>query len=109
MSPAGVEETYTDAFGKRRTIEPAVREAVVATMGEVPDAPDAVAIVPPGASLPVPGEVTLEDGTSLGRLVVMPPDAPFGYHSLVADDGTERLLITGPGRCHLPDGLREWG
>jgi 4-alpha-glucanotransferase len=109
VSPSGVEETYTDAFGKRRTIDPDVREAVVATMGEPPDAADAVAIVPPGASLPVPGEVTLEDGASLGRLDAMPPDAPFGYHALIADDGTERLLITGPGRCHLPDGLREWG
>jgi 4-alpha-glucanotransferase len=109
VSPSGVEETYTDAFGKRRTIDPDVREAVVATMGEPPDAADAVAIVPPGASLPVPGEVTLEDGASLGRLDAMPPDAPFGYHALIADDGTERLVITGPGRCHLPDGLREWG
>ena len=67
MSPSEVEETYTDAFGKRRTIDPEVRKAVVATMGVPPDAADAVAIVPPGASLPVPGEVTLEDGTSLGR------------------------------------------
>lgn len=109
MTRSLVEETYTDAFGKRRTVEPEVRDAVLATMGEVPDGADAVAVVRPGGGLPMPGELTLEDGTALGRLAVMPPDVPSGYHALLADDGSERLLITGPGRCHLPDGLREWG
>ncbi|HET8777720.1 MAG TPA: 4-alpha-glucanotransferase, partial [Candidatus Limnocylindria bacterium] len=109
MNPSGVEETYTDAFGKRRTIDADVRRAVEATMGDVPDEADAVAVVPPGARLPARGELTLEDGTALGRGDAMPPDAPFGYHSLLTDDGVERLVITGPGRCHLPAGLREWG
>ena len=38
-----------------------------------------------------------------------PPDTPFGYHRLTRDDGSDALLIAGPGRCHLPPGLREWG
>ncbi len=109
VSGSPVEQTYTDAFGKRRTIAPEVRDAVLATMGAVADVGDPVAIARPGASLPLAGDVSLEDGTSLGHLESMPADAPLGYHSLHADDGSERLLITGPGRCHLPHGLREWG
>ena len=99
MSVSGVEETYTDAFGRRRTIDVDVRRAVEATMGGARDAADAVAVVPPGGKLPARGELTLEDGTAVGRADAMPRDAPFGYHSLLADDGSERLLITGPGRC----------
>ena len=78
-------------------------------LDEPPAYPDPVAIVPPGATLPVPGELTLEDGTALGRVAAMPRDAPHGYHRLVDDVGSERTLITGPGRCHLPGGLRHWG
>ena len=78
-------------------------------MGDAPDEADTVAVVPPGGPLEVGGELTLEDGTALGRVDAMPPDAPFGYHSLLPDDGVERLVITGPGRCHLPNALREWG
>lgn len=62
-----------------------------------------------GSALPEPGELLLEDGTAFGRVTAVPPDAPFGYHSLLRADGTHQTLITGPGRCHLPAGLREWG
>jgi 4-alpha-glucanotransferase len=110
VSDGLVEETYTDAFGRSRTVDPDVRDAVVATMGAIDDDDaDAVAIVPAGGPLPAPGEVVLEDGTSLGQLDALPNDVPFGYHSLRAANGTDRMLITGPGRCHLPAGLREWG
>ncbi|HEX5040362.1 MAG TPA: 4-alpha-glucanotransferase [Candidatus Limnocylindria bacterium] len=108
LVPAG----YLDASRRRRTIAPGVRAAVRAAMGLGPgeEPPDAsVAVVPRGSPLPVPGELVLEDGTSLGRQPRMPRDAPFGYHRLAADDGREWLLITGPGRCHLPDDLRAWG
>jgi 4-alpha-glucanotransferase len=72
--------------------------------------PDAVAIVRRGGRLPVPGELILEDGTSLGRVTAVPRDAPHGYHRLVDDaGGVDRHVITGPGRCHLPSGLRDWG
>ena len=108
-----VETTYVDAFRERRTIAPEVRAAVLAAMGLEDDAPppstSGVAVVRPGGRLPVPGEVALEDGTSLGRVEALPRDAPYGYHRLATDDGGERLLITGPGRCHLPADLRAWG
>jgi len=105
-----VPQTFLDAFRKRRTISPRARAAVLEVLG--PDPPDPV---PPvlvarrGASLPLPGELRLEDGTALGRVSAVPPDAPYGYHELVRDDGRRHRLITGPGRCHLPDGLRAWG
>ena len=72
-----------------------------------PEAP--VAVVPRGQPLPVAGELVLEDGTSLGRTESVPRDAPFGYHHLEGDEGREWLIITGPGRCHLPKDLRAWG
>jgi 4-alpha-glucanotransferase len=108
-----VETTYLDAFRERRTVAPHVRAAVLAAMGldddGEPPAGAGVAIVRPGESLPVPGEVELEDGTPLGRLTALPQDAPYGYHRVRSEDGAEQLLITGPGRCHLPADLRTWG
>jgi 4-alpha-glucanotransferase len=108
-----VPTSYVDAYRRTRTIEPEVRAAVLAAMGLGPDAeaPDGghVVIGRPGVSLPEPGEVVLEDRTRLGRIAALPPDTPFGYHRLVRDDGREALIVVGPGRCHLPADLREWG
>lgn len=108
-----VEPTYIDAFKQRREIAPDVRDAVARAMGmpstDATDEVPHVRIAPRGSALPVAGEVTLEDGTQLGRLEGVPHDAPHGYHELVTDDGHRQLLITGPGRCHLPRGLRDWG
>ena len=109
MSRSLVQHSYIDAYGATREVAPDVHAAVVAAMG--PDAPDAdaVAVVRRGARLPVAGELVLEDGSRLGRADSMPADAPYGYHRLTRDDGDEQLVITGPGRCHLPTGLRAWG
>ncbi len=108
-----VDETYVDAYDRRRPIPPEDRAAVYAAMGLEPDEepPDdgSIVIVRPGAALPEPGEVVLEDGTSLGRVQRLPRDVPFGYHRLVGAGDAERLLVVGPGRCHLPSDLRAWG
>ena len=113
MTEPPIEDAYVDAFGERRAIQQDVRDAVRAAMGfgsgGEPTAGGGVAVVRPGARLPERGEVRLEDGTSLGRLDAMPPDAPHGYHDLVHEDGSATLLLTGPGRCHLPADLRAWG
>ena len=112
MSSELVPATYLDASRRRRTIAPAVRAAVRAAMGlgadEEPSAAP-VAIVPRGALLPAAGDLVLEDGTTLGVVAAMPHDAPFGYHRLAGDNGRDWLLVTGPGRCHLPADLRAWG
>jgi len=109
MSSSLVGETYTDAFGRERAIAPDVRAAVVAALGPEESRCDAVTIVRRGALLPTVGDLTLEDGSDLGRSESMPADAPYGYHRLAREDGSEQLLITGPGRCHLPPHLRAWG
>ena len=113
MTEPIVATEYTDAFDRRRTVSPEARAGVLAAMGlaageEPPDRPS-VAIVARGAPLPGEGELVLEDGTDLGRPAAMPADAPYGYHHLRRDDGSDQLLITGPGRCHLPRGPRAWG
>jgi 4-alpha-glucanotransferase len=109
MSESLVDRTYIDAFDRVRTVAPEVHAAVIAAIGPDVAAADSVAVVRRGAELPVAGELTLEDGSALGRIGSMPPDAPYGYHRLRRDDEREQLIITGPGVCHLPRGLREWG
>ena len=109
MSRSLVQDSYVDAYGVARAVAPEVHAAVVAAMGPDEADADAVAVVRRGARLPVVGEVVLEDGSSLGRTDSVPIDAPYGYHRLLRDDGGEQLVITGPGRCHLPPGLRMWG
>jgi 4-alpha-glucanotransferase len=111
--PDLVETSYVDSYRERKPIAHEVRAAVLAAMGlrpdERPSDAHGVAVVRRGAALPAAGEVTLEDGTALGRLDRLPPDVPHGYHRLNRDDAGEQLVITGPGRCHLPAGLRAWG
>ena len=109
MSRPLVEETYVDAYGATRRIAPEALAAIGAAIGPGDADAGAVAVVRRGAPLPEPGELTLEDGTGLGRVESIPPDAPYGYHRLVRDDGRGQLVITGPGRCHLPTDLRAWG
>lgn len=104
-----VPDRYRDAFGKVRAISPSTRAAVARAMGVERDPVLPVVVARRGSALPRRGELTLEDGTALGLLDAVPRDAPFGYHVLRLPDGTQQVLITGPGRCHLPDGLRDWG
>jgi 4-alpha-glucanotransferase len=104
-----VDVTWVDAFKRRRTVPSDVVALVRQSLGR-PDVDTAApAIVRAGETLPAPGAVRLEDGTELGRLESLPPDVAHGYHRWRGDDGRDGLLITGPGRCHLPAGLREWG
>src|SRR5690606_16864970 len=95
------------------SVSPAARAGVLAAMGladgEDPTDRPSVAIVARGARLPSEGVLLLEDGTDLGRSSTMPGDVPYGYHHLRRDDGHDQLLITGPGRCHLPPLPRAWG
>jgi 4-alpha-glucanotransferase len=108
-----VPASYVDAHRRRQTIAPDVRAAALAAMGIGPDEEPVdggdVVIARPGDRLPAPGDLVLDDRTGMGRVEALPPETPYGYHRLARDDGTEALVITGPGRCHLPPGLREWG
>jgi 4-alpha-glucanotransferase len=108
----GIEPEYRDAFRRRQQIPVEVQARLRAAMGVEDDAPEPmalepVAIAPRGGRLAHAGDVTLEDGTRLGAVEVLPRDVPFGYHRLATADG-EQLLITGPGRCQLPPEARAW-
>lgn len=105
-----VDAWYTDAFGVRHEVTPGVQAAVIGAMRAGDETPDGepVAIGRRGGQLPLPGELTLEDGSQLGIVHRLPRDLPFGYHRLV-HGAAETMLIVGPGRCHLPEPLRAWG
>lgn len=112
---APIEARWIDAWRRPRTTPRAARDAVLASMGlepgELRRAEDAVHVCAPGALMPAPGELVLEDGTDLGRLERVPRDVSFGYHRLRDARGHrgERLLLVAPARCVLPQDLREWG
>lgn len=106
----GISPAFRDAFGRDRDVDDAVLEAIAELMGDPePGAGlDSVRIARRGSALPPGAELRLEDGTVLGAVADVPEDLPYGYHHLETDAGAQ-LLIVGPGRCHLPGGLRAWG
>jgi 4-alpha-glucanotransferase len=56
-------------------------------------------------------ELVTEDGGVVDLAGgALPPDLPFGYHTLRPRGGGEETpLIASPGCCHLPPDLRAWG
>lgn len=102
-----IDTAYTDAFGVEHAVPPETLETLREAMGEPGDGEPLFAH--PGETPAVgPAEVVLEDGTALEIVDRLPPDLPLGYHRLV-DAESERRLVVSPGRCHLPEGLAEWG
>ena len=93
-----------------RDVSPDIERAILDAMGADPGTappPSSVRLVRAGDRAPLPGELVLEDGSSLGRVERLPQDLPFGYHRLLGDD-EELLLIAAPPRCPLPV-ERSWG
>jgi 4-alpha-glucanotransferase len=117
----GVEESYEDALGERRSSPTATIQAVLRAMsaGDAVSAgedegppPGPARFAGPGRSpaLDAPAELTLEDGTRLRVDDRLPPDLPLGYHTLARlDDGTQTPLIATPGKCPLPANAPAWG
>jgi 4-alpha-glucanotransferase len=105
----GISPAFRDAFGRDRAVAPAVLEAIAEIMGAPGEAAlDPVRVARRGEPLPHGAELTLEDGTDLGRAALIPRDVPHGYHRLLTDAG-EQLLIVGPGRSRPPASQRAWG
>lgn len=115
--PWGVVDGYADLRGTWHWTSAETRSAILSAMGVDPaagGAPDVapVWVVPPGRSMPVPGpgELVLEDGTTLQVERALPADLPMGYHALRLRDGSAVVrLIAPPGQCFLPDELCTWG
>lgn len=108
-----IEPTWTDAWGRSRTVSAESRAALAEAMlgdpvAAPPSAIDPVRLVSAGDRLPGPGHLTLEDGTDLGTTASLPRDLPHGYHELRTDAG-EQLLLCAPSQCYLPADLRTWG
>jgi 4-alpha-glucanotransferase len=106
----GVQREYEDAAGARRVIADEDIRAVEASMLPRDPAAEAPLFVGRGGLLP-PGaaSIELEDGHEIGAGARLDRGTPFGYHRLVFADGRRMRLITSPGRCALPEGIRGWG
>ena len=111
----GIAEGYHDVGGGWHATSEQTVDAFLAAMGaetEHPPAGHEVRVVRAGDHVPVdrPSRLDLEDGGDVRVEGQLPPDVPLGYHRLTPLDGHEGVrLIVGPGRCHLPAGLRTWG
>ena len=109
----GVDTGYHDLWGNWHDAPRSTLEAISAAMnaGEHEPPPTPVVFVRQGeaASFGAPSELRLEDGSDLKVEDRLPPDLPLGYHAIITGDGPARRLIVTPGRCYLPEGLREWG
>jgi 4-alpha-glucanotransferase len=111
----GVTDGYEDAARVWQPTGEAARAAVHAAMHvdprDSPPDPRALAVVRRGTppSLPLPAEVTLEDGTRRAVEGTWPRDLPLGYHTVSARGREEARLIVTPDRCHLPPDLWAWG
>jgi 4-alpha-glucanotransferase len=107
----GIEQGYWDALGRWQDVPGETIDAITASMGE-PTEDRPVWCIRAGNSefLRTPADVTLEGGTVLRGVDVLPPDLPLGYHELAPlDGGPVTKLIVSPGRCHLQHELRTWG
>lgn len=108
----GVQTEYVDATGVRRRVSSAAIDRALAAMGAETPAPDGAAgpvFARSGEQLPRGVRaIELEGGGEAMPGVRLPRATPAGYHRLHMRDGSERLLVTSPGRCHLP-ALDAWG
>jgi len=124
IDPWGIEDRFHDAFGRERVTSDETRAEILGAMGVVdPEAAASGGAAPPAVDIQVvqPGqrlallrehgaELQLEDGTRVALRVgdPLPPDLPFGYHTVTFADRTVHLLAS-PGQCFLPDDLKTWG
>ncbi|MCK6526891.1 4-alpha-glucanotransferase [Myxococcota bacterium] len=114
----GIARGYHDIAGRWHETPRATAEAFLSVMGADGGSPpglgdeNPVWVVRRGERVRAEGpfELRTEDGAVLRGEGDLPPDLPLGYHDIhrPALGRTVRLIVS-PGRCHLPEDLREWG
>lgn len=105
----GITEGYHDIDGVWHPTDPNTREALRQAMGD-PVMTPLRWFVEAGTtpSLWNPAEVTLADGTVLTHVTQLPPDLPWGWHTLrPLDGGPLTEVVVHPARC--PDTSRRSG
>jgi 4-alpha-glucanotransferase len=110
----GVQERWQDAKGTWHEVGSDTVRRVLGAMGT-----DGEGTPPPGSTLfvrgrPVPldapADLTTEGGEVLRIEGPLPPDLPFGYHTLTRlDDGHTTPVVVSPGVCPLPPKAPTWG
>jgi len=114
----GIAPGYADYRGEWHEVPPATTAALLAAMGAGDDSPPGAGpasrawVVDAGQPQGVDGRWALrtEDGAELSIDGALPADLPAGYHELRREaDGHRCRLVVTPARCHLPEGLRQWG
>jgi 4-alpha-glucanotransferase len=119
----GVSYGYNDGGGTWHPANESTRANIRTSMGttlsagaagDIPPKPShAVVVVTPAHPLTafVGGTLHLEDGGTLNIEpgAGLPPETPFGYHSLHRTDDVITKVIVSPGQCVLADHLKTWG
>jgi 4-alpha-glucanotransferase len=106
----GIDDGWHGTDGQWHPAPPSTIDAIRAAIGDPQSRP--LWVVRPGSApeLQDPCVLRLEDGTDIGEVRRLPDDLPLGLHAISpVDGGPTTTVLCGPGRCHLPDGLREWG
>ncbi|MEW9550492.1 4-alpha-glucanotransferase [Nonomuraea sp. NPDC050783] len=108
--PWGIDHDYDGADGRHRRVDPTTIATLREIIGVPPEDGDAPrTLVRRRGDHLGPARLVLEDGAELRVTDVLPPDLPFGYHTLYrpGEDTAHRLIVS-PGRCH-PPARRAWG
>lgn len=106
----GIDDGWQGTDGTWHPAPPSTIDAIREAIGDPDSRP--VWVVRPGSAeaLQDPCRLVLEDGTDVGEVRRLPADLPLGLHAITPlDGGPTTTVLCGPSRCHLPDGLREWG
>lgn len=113
----GILPEYRNSSKKACRTSPETREALIRAMGVTADTPSTtigpqIRVIGPGETTAIdgPGELVLEDGTTLPVSESLPLDLPPGYHDLhMANQEQPAWIIKKPDGCFLDGGLRIWG
>lgn len=113
----GILSAYRDSSRNLRQTSPETRDALIRAMGVTagtssPMAGSEIRVIGPHETVTTdsPGELVLEDGTTLNVHDSLPLDLPPGYHDLHTSSRSEPVrFIKRPDGCFLDPSLRIWG